>query len=211
MIGKPEKQYAMAFFDGQNLFRHAKEAFGHFHPNYDPIKLHASVCAVHGWTPNLVRFYTGVPNAIEDSMWTSYWSNRVLAMKRTGIVVTTRPIRYHKETIIETDGTERVVTTPQEKGIDVRLALDLVARARKREFQVAVIYSQDQDLCEVVQEVKEIAAEQKRQITVACAYPVGPKASYRRGIDRTDWFGMDESFYNACLDPRDYRPKRASV
>jgi uncharacterized LabA/DUF88 family protein len=210
MIAAPEKQYAMAFFDGQNLFRHAKDAFGHFHPNYDPIKLHAAVCAQHGWTSNLVRFYTGVPNAIEDAMWTAYWSNRVLAMKRTGIVVTTRPIRYHKETIVEADGAERVITTPQEKGIDVRLALDLVARARTREYQVAVIYSQDQDLCEVVQEVKQIAAEQGRQITLACAYPVGPKATYRRGIDKTVWFGMDETFYNACLDPHDYRPKKAA-
>ena len=152
MIAEPDKKYAMAFFDGQNLYRHAKDAFGHHHPNYDPIKLHAAVCAQKGWIPNLVRFYTGVPSAIESPMWAAYWSNRVLALKRAGVSVTTRPIRYHKETIIESDGTQRIITTPQEKGIDVRLALDLVARARKREFQVAVIYSQDQDLCEIVQD-----------------------------------------------------------
>jgi uncharacterized LabA/DUF88 family protein len=210
MIAEQEKKYAMAFFDGQNLFRHAKDAFGHYHPNYDPIKLHAAVCAKHGWMPNLVRFYTGVPNAIEDPMWTAYWSNRVLALKRTGVAVTTRPIRYRKETVLDAEGNETVITTPQEKGIDVRIALDLVARARKREYQVAVIYSQDQDLCEVVQEVKEIAAEQKREITVACAFPVGPRATSKRGVDKTDWFGMDEAFYNACLDPHDYRPKRPS-
>jgi uncharacterized LabA/DUF88 family protein len=209
MVEEPSTKYAMAFFDGQNLYRHAKDAFGHHHPNYDPIKLHAAVCAEKGWTPNLIRFYTGVPSAIESPMWAAYWSNRVLALKRAGVVVTTRPIRYHKEKIIQFDGTERIITTPQEKGIDVRLALDLVARARKREFQVAVIYSQDQDLCEVVQEVKEIAAEQDRWIRVACAFPVGPKASYDRGIDKTDWINMDETFYNACLDPRDYRPRQA--
>jgi len=145
MLSGQEKQYAMAFFDGQNLFRHAMDAFGHFHPNYEPLKLHAAVCAKHGWTPNLVRFYTGVPSALESPMWAAYWSNRVLAMKSAGIVVTTRPIRYHKEIIVESDGTERTVTTPQEKGIDIRLVLDLVALARKREFLVAVIYSQDQD------------------------------------------------------------------
>ena len=129
-------------------------------------------------------------------------------MKRAGIFVTTRPIRYHKETITECDGTARIVTTPQEKGVDVRLALDVVARARKREFNVAVIYSQDQDLCEVVQEVKEIAAEQGRWITVACAFPSGPNATSSRGIDKTDWFEMDQAFYDACLDPRDYRPRQ---
>lgn len=82
----------MAFVDGQNLYQHAKDAFGHHHPNYDPAKLHAAVCAEHGWTPNLVRFYTGIPSAIETAMWAGYWSNCVLAMKRSGIVVTTRPL-----------------------------------------------------------------------------------------------------------------------
>jgi uncharacterized LabA/DUF88 family protein len=200
------KIYAMAFIDGQNLYRHAKDAFGHHHPNYDPIKLHTAVCAKMGWTPNLVRFYTGVPSQTESPMWSAYWSNRIIAMKRAGIAVTTRPIRYHKEKIIGSNGAEQIVMTPQEKGVDVRLALDVVAKARKREFQVAVIYSQDQDLCEVVQEVKDIAKEQGRWITVACAFPSGPNATSSRGIDKTDWIEMDETFYNACLDPRDYRP-----
>ncbi|MEJ0025274.1 MAG: NYN domain-containing protein [Rhizomicrobium sp.] len=143
----------MAFVDGQNLFQHAKAAFGHFHPNYDLVKLHAAVCAANGWSPNLIRFYTGVPNAAESQMWASYWSNRILAMKRAGIVTTTRPLRYRKD-IVEIGGVQTVHTTPQEKGIDVRLALDVVSYARKGNFNVAVIYSQDQDLCEVVEFVR---------------------------------------------------------
>ena len=198
----------MAFIDGQNLYRHAKDAFGHHHPNYDPIKLHAAVCALHGWTPNLVRFYTGVPSAQKDSLWAPYWSNRVIALKRAGVAVTTRPIRYHQEKTTEPDGSIRVVETPQEKGVDVRLALDVVSRARRREYNVAVIYSQDQDLYEVVEEVKEIAAEQNRWIKVACAFPSGPNATSNRGIDGTDWIKMSQAFYDACLDPRDYRPRR---
>lgn len=205
---EPEIKRAMAFFDGQNLYRHAKDAFGHHHPNYDPLKLHAAVCEKHGWVPNLVRFYTGVPSAERDHLWAPYWSNRVLALKRAGVVVTTRPIRYHTELVPDGDGVVQEIITPQEKGVDVRLALDVVSRARKREFNVAVIYSQDQDLCEVVEEVKEIAREQDRWIKVACAYPSGPNASSRRGIDGTDWIQMDQQFYDACLDPRDYRPRR---
>ena len=79
MVGEKPK-YAMAFFDGQNLFRHAKDAFGHHHPNFDPIKLHKMVCASKGWAPNLVRFYTGVPRKEKSPMWADYWSNRILAM-----------------------------------------------------------------------------------------------------------------------------------
>ncbi|PYE99074.1 NYN domain-containing protein [Rhodopseudomonas faecalis] len=207
---------AMAFFDGQNLFQHAKDAFGHFHPNYDPRKLHLAVCAARGWRATLTRFYTGVPVESEDKMWSAYWSSRIISMKRSGIHVTTRKLRYRKtdvfddkgSPVVDHNGKQKVITTPQEKGIDVRLALDVVSLARKRQFDVALIFSQDQDLNEVVTEVTSIAEEQKRWIKVACAFPDGPSATCRRGIDHTDWFKMDETFYNACLDPRDYRPAK---
>jgi uncharacterized LabA/DUF88 family protein len=198
----------MAFIDGQNLYQHAKEAFGHHHPNYDPIKLHKAVCDANGWRQTLTRFYTGVPNQTESPMWAAYWSNRVIALKRAGVHVTTRPIRYRKQTIIESNGKEETITTPQEKGIDVRLALDLVSLARSRQFDIAIIFSQDQDLQEVVQEIYEISKEQSRWIKLVCAFPSGPNASATRGIDKTDWFKMDQSFYDQCLDVRDYRPEK---
>lgn len=198
----------MAFFDGQNLYRHAKDAFGHHHPNYDPKKLHHAVCAHFGFTPNLTRFYSGVPEESESRMWSGYWSNRVLAMKRAGIHVTTRKIRYHNEQVEMFDGTTKIIKTPQEKGIDVRIALDLVACARRREFQAAILFSQDHDLAEVVDEIRAIAREQEREIRIICAFPDSPTASYRRGVERTTWFRMDQEFYDRCLDPYDYRPRR---
>lgn len=207
MATEPTIKHAMAFFDGQNLYRHAKDAFGHHHPNYDPLKLHAAVCAERGWKPNLVRFYTGIPNQQEDPMWAQYWAKRLLFMKSAGIHVTSRPIRYHEEEVVDSNGTISIVKTPHEKGIDVRLALDIVRTARAKQWNVAVIFSQDQDLAEVVSEVREIAAEQNRWIHVCCAFPHGPNATSKRGIDKTDWFKMDQPFYNACLDPTDYRPK----
>ena len=207
MSPEPVTKNAMAFIDGQNLYRHAKAAFGHHHPNFHPMKLHDAVCRANGWRPNLVRFYTGVPGHAESPLWHGYWANRIRAMKRAGIVVTTRPLRYRQQTIRDSRGQEQDVSTPQEKGIDVRLALDVVRLARKRQYDVAVIYSQDQDLAEVVDEVKEIAKEQDRWIKLVCAFPSGPRATARRGINGTDWFRMDEAFYNACLDPRDYRPR----
>ena len=196
----------MAFIDGQNLYQHAKDAFGHHHPNYDPIKLHEAVCTLNGWTPNLVRFYTGIPSAAESPMWAGYWANRILQMKRAGVLVTTRPLRYRKSEIEQPDGSVRVVSTPQEKGIDIRLALDVVSTARTRQWDVAVIFSQDQDLAEVVQEVRAIAKEQDRWLGICCPFPSGPNATSGRGIDKTDWCRMNREFYDACLDPTDYRP-----
>ena len=207
MTHKPAKKYAMAFFDGQNLYQHAKAAFGYHHPNYDPVKLHKAVCDENGWTPTLVRFYTGVPDRRESEMWAGYWSNRVLAMKRAGVAVTTRPIRYRKQKV-ELGGASEIITTPQEKGIDVRLALDRVATARKRQFDVAVIFSQGQDLNEVVDEIREISREQKHPMEVACAFPFGAGASARRGIDKTQWVRIDKELYDQCLDDHEYRPAK---
>jgi uncharacterized LabA/DUF88 family protein len=212
---EPALKNVMAFFDGQNLFQHAKEAFGYFHPNYDPVKLHKAVCEANGWRPTLTRFYTGVPSASESKMWAAYWSNRVIALKRVGVVVTTRPLRYRKapmldendDPVLDHDGAPRIITVPQEKGIDVRLALDLVSAARKKQFDIALVFSQDQDLQEVVQEIADISKEQDRWIKVVCAFPSGGNASSGRGIDKTDWFKMDRGFYDKCLDSRDYRPK----
>ena len=50
MPREPHVKRAVSFFDGQNLYRHAKDAFGHHHPNYDPIKLSKAICAACGWT-----------------------------------------------------------------------------------------------------------------------------------------------------------------
>jgi uncharacterized LabA/DUF88 family protein len=206
---EPNEKRAIAFLDGQNLYRHAKVAFGHIHPNYDPKKLFSAVCHIHGWKEQGVRFYTGVPGPKGDPMWQGYWSNRLLQMRRSGIMVTTRELRYHNVVTKEADGTEKTQQIAHEKGIDVRLALDVVRLARQKQYDVAVIFSQDQDLAEVVSEVKEIAKEQTRWIKIVSAFPSGPAASASRGVDGTDWFKIEQPLYDANLDPRDYRPKTA--
>ena len=48
-FGKPDCKRAVSFFDGQNLFHHAKAAFGHTHPNFDPQKLSDAICQAKGW------------------------------------------------------------------------------------------------------------------------------------------------------------------
>jgi uncharacterized LabA/DUF88 family protein len=62
------------------------------------------------------------------------------------------------------DGSIHITTTPQEKGIDVRLAVDLISMAFRGLYDVAVIYSQDQDLAEVVEEVHSLSSIQRRTI-----------------------------------------------
>ncbi|MDW8031906.1 MAG: NYN domain-containing protein, partial [Candidatus Bipolaricaulota bacterium] len=95
----------------------------------------------------------------------------------------------------------------EEKGIDVRIAIDVIRLAHRNEYDVALIFSQDQDLSEVAEEVGTIAREQHRWIKVASAFPISPTSRNRRGIEKTDWIPIDRATYDACLDRRDYRPR----
>jgi hypothetical protein len=95
----------------------------------------------------------------------------------------------------------------QEKGIDVRLALDVVRMAHARAFDVAIVFSQDQDLSEVADELKIIVGEQKRWIRMASAFPSSPTSRNTRGVNHTEWIPIGRATYDGCLDRRDYRPK----
>jgi hypothetical protein len=108
------------------------------------------------------------------------------------------------------DGTEHTYLAGEEKGIDVRIALDIVRMAHHNEYDVALVFSQDQDLSEVAEEVRTIAREQGRWLKIACAFPTSPASRNRRGINKTDWIPIDRTMYDACLDRRDYRPPRTT-
>ncbi len=96
----------------------------------------------------------------------------------------------------------------REKGIDVRIALDIVRTARLNLFDVALVFSQDQDLSEVADEIREIAKSQDRWIKMTSAFPFSPTLKNKRGINNTDWIKIDKQTYDACIDPHDYRPKK---
>lgn len=94
MPHEPPVIRAIAFIDGQNLYHAAREAFGYTYPNYDVGKLAQAVCATKGWQLNQTRFYTGVPDLQDNAFWHGFWTNKLLAMRRTGISVFSRALRY---------------------------------------------------------------------------------------------------------------------
>jgi len=208
MASEPLTKRAIAFFDGQNLFHAAKSAFGLRHPNFDPLKLAADVCKHPGWVLAETRFYTGLPDRADNPFWNHFWTSKLAQMGREGVVTFSRSLRYRNQTVRTPDGSEHTILVGQEKGVDVRLALDIVRLAHRRVYDVAVVFSQDQDLSEVADEIRVIAKEQDRWIKIASAFPTSPTSRNKRGINRTDWIPIDRAMYEACLDTRDYSPKR---
>ncbi|MGD9791295.1 MAG: NYN domain-containing protein [Phycisphaerales bacterium] len=207
MPTEPVKKRVCAFVDGQNLFHAAKEAFGYRYPNYDISKLVARVCNSQGWSVSQVCFYTGIPDERDDTFWHRFWSAKLSAMGRQGVRVFTRPLRYRNQTVSLPDGTQHTILVGQEKGIDIRIALDVVHYVRRDLCDVALVLSQDQDLSEVATEVRSLASEHSRWVKIACAYPDSPTQRNRRGINSTDWIRIDRSTYDQCIDSTDYRPR----
>lgn len=203
---EPEVKRAFFFVDGQNLFHCAKEAFGHAYPSYDPLKLAHAISHRCQWRCDSIRFYTGIPDAADQPFWHHFWTAKGAQMGRDGIAVFMRPLRYRNVRVRLPDGSPFSFLTGQEKGIDVRIALDVIRFAHRKAYDVAVLVCRDQDLSELAEEIRLISQEQNRWIKIASAFPYSP-AMKVRGIDKTDWIRIDRALYNQCLDPRDYRPR----
>jgi uncharacterized LabA/DUF88 family protein len=204
---EPAEKRVVAFFDGQNLFHAVKKAFGYPYPNYDALKLAHAVCsATTGWKLKQVRFYTGIPSPQDNALWNKFWAGKLLTMSRGGIHVYSRQLRYRNK--VGPGGTP--VLVGEEKGIDVRIAIDVLSCAMRGDCDVALLFSQDQDLSEVADEVRVIAREQNRWLKIVSAFPVSAASCNRRGINKTDWFKIDRATYDQCLDPWDYRNDAAT-
>jgi len=204
---EPSIKRTIAFVDGQNLFYAAKSAFGYTYPNYNVNALANKICEMQGWQLDTVRFYTGIPDINDNAYWHGFWANKLGAMGRS-VKIYSRPLRYRNQTVDLPDGTQFSHMVGEEKGIDVRIAIDVVRNAHRQEYDVALVFSQDQDLSEVAAEIRTISQEQNRWIMMASAYPVSPTYSNIRGINNTQWIRIDRTIYNSCIDPRDYRVGR---
>ncbi|HOC70782.1 MAG TPA: NYN domain-containing protein [Candidatus Hydrogenedentes bacterium] len=208
MQTEPLIKRTVVFVDGQNLYHGAREAFGYSYPNYDIGALAQTLCSVRGWMLLQTRFYTGVPDACDSERWHKFWSAKLLAMSRQGIHTYSRSLRYRNKVVTLPDGRDTSIRTGEEKGIDVRIAIDIIRMAHRREYDVALVFSQDQDLSEVARELRVIAKEQARWIKMSSAYPENLNQGQQRGIDATDWIPISRTCYDACLDSRDYRACR---
>lgn len=207
MPTEPGIKRTIAFVDGQNLFYAAKHAFGYTYPNYDIVCLTSSICKTNNWQLDQTRFYTGIPSIDDKPFWNHFWSAKLAVMGTQGIHIFSRPLRYRNQTIKLANGQAQTILVGQEKGVDIRIALDIVRLARENHYDVALIFSQDQDLTEAAEEVRIIAIQQGRWIKLSSAFPVSPTTLNNRGINKTDWIKIDRKTYDQCLDPLDYRPK----
>jgi uncharacterized LabA/DUF88 family protein len=160
MRTEPAVKRCIVYVDGQNLFHNVRSVFGYTFPNYDVQKLARAVCIARGWTLERVQFYTGVPSPADNAFWHDFWTNKLAMMGRRGVVVYSRQLVYRNRTIQVPGFGPYTFLAGEEKGIDVRLALDALDAAHQRQFDVALIFSQDQDLSELASLIRQLARSQ---------------------------------------------------
>src|SRR4051812_31772939 len=81
------------------------------------------------------------------------WQEKAARMRADGITVYTRALSYRSRRIHLPDGSSRVVRVAKEKGIDVRISLDVLELTYEGAFDVAVLFCRDQDLSELVPKI----------------------------------------------------------
>lgn len=127
----------MVFIDGQNLFHAAREAFGYTYPNYDVHALARRLCEARAWQFAQARFYTGIPDPADNAFWHRFWEGKLRTISWQGVHVYSRALRYRNKTVKLPDGKTHTFLAGEEKGIDVRIALDVIRMAHRNEYDIA--------------------------------------------------------------------------
>lgn len=195
-MNAPNIKRTIAFFDCQNLFHNAKKLWHYSNANFNPILLSQLVVNKHkndGWKLTGIRLYTGIHEVTINPSLNRFWLQKLKAHRAQD----SRVVYFKTQLRYDNNGTAR------EKGVDVRIALDIIGMGRRNEYDVSLLFSQDNDFREVAIELRALAQESQRWIKIVSAFPdtEPPKA---RGVDKTDWERIIKAEYDSCIDPKNY-------
>src|SRR5437773_7607043 len=147
--GPGVKRRVATFIDYQNCYRAAREAFfddasdpawmGQFFPH-----MMANLLASKGAGPYSLSFIgvcAGIAANSKEPKTFSARRKQIALWQKTGCTVFARPLQYPRSWPKE---------KPHEKGVDVKLAIDLVMKAIAGEYDLAIVASCDTDLTPAV-------------------------------------------------------------
>lgn len=203
----------MVFVDGQNLYKGCYENFGH--PHCHPLLLARQLAGSRRLIG--VRYYSGLHDPRVNPELNARVQRRHHLMRRTGVSVVERILRYRWEWGLQQRDLPRpeahlgetlsVDVMPhqraREKGIDVAIALDVVdLAARLEQMDVAIVVSSDTDLCEVPRVVHDVTGRSRR-VSVEGAVLRGRRTVVLPHYDFTHQ--IDAATFGVARDGFDYR------
>lgn len=145
-----------------------------------------------------VRIYRGMPDGRRDSKGYTAARRQIAAWEESALVkVMSQPLRYPRD----------YPNSPaQEKGVDVRMAVDFAMMAVRDEYDIGVLMSNDSDFRPVLEEVDGLGS---KTVEVAAWRPL--TAQPRRlwiGRNRPWCNWIDHAAYSSIQDETDYAPSR---
>lgn len=113
-----------------------------------------------------VRFYTGIHTTSQNPIKHAQMARRLAAYEADGVDTISIPLRYD------------YLGKAREKGVDVRLAIDMVRLGRKGLFDVAIVATEDSDIDEAVKDLYALR-DHERWLAVENALPLSGKPGVR--------------------------------
>ena len=161
----------VVFLDWQNVYRGAREAFctwnaPHWEGQVDPLALaqHLADDSPYDRQLHQVRIYRGQPVNKHDPQGYAASRRQHAVWTRSPLVeLVTRSLAYPPGWPNRTGGRER----PEEKGIDVALALDFALMGIHKDYDVGILMSSDTDLKPALEAVAALTDTQGTRAEVA--------------------------------------------
>jgi uncharacterized LabA/DUF88 family protein len=201
----------VVFIDAMNLYNDALRAFcppgtrTGTSGQVNPMKLAHLLCQREPLgesgkrTLEQVRIYRGRPNSTKEPKTYGAHMRQCAAWEKAGAEVIFRPLRYPDDW---------PKSPPEEKGIDVQIAIDIVTMASNEELDVAILVSTDTDLRPALEAFFLLPFKGQPTIEVAAwKSPRFSKALRIHGQHVWCHF-IEEAEYRPLRDTRDYNIKR---
>jgi len=203
----------LVFVDGQNAYKSCERLYQHgpCHPLLLADRL------AQGRKLVGVRYYSGVHDPSVESDGRSRSERRHNLMRRVGVTVVERQLRYRWEwgfdpTALpdprQNPGQQLQVTvTPyqraREKGIDLAIGLDVIDLALQGLMDVAVIVSSDNDLCEAARSTHAATVSTRRVSVEAALFNENRRPILLKHYDYTHQLRYPD--FDAARDSFDYK------
>ncbi len=196
-------QRLKVFIDAQNVRNGARNAFfedigGHISGQIDPIK-YARLLIQRSDRPRTlaeVRIYTGRPESFKDPKTYAAHMAQCAAWTTAGATVIARTLKYPPDW---------PTAKAQEKGIDVALAVDLVAGAVLDEFDAAVVASTDTDLLPAIEFVHRFRGRDGPGVEVSAWHSQSSARELRLSKPNRMWcHRLSAADYVAVADETNY-------
>ncbi len=225
---------AYCFFDAENVFYALRKILKARHTVYSPNLLSETIIEIIQNNPDQLRlpvdrnlfkhnnikierifYYRGEPNKEYEPEKYSNLQKIIRAMKvhdkNNILTIKTLPFAYLHD-VNENDKVN--ILHAREKGIDITIALDIYKYASEKQYDIALVFSQDQDLGAVLPYIRDVEQNQNKRIPIFSVFPRSEDNANMipLGIRKTNHIGYSyKDYFKATIYAEGLEPTKKTL